>query len=279
MLQSGKHSQDLFNAVANISRSSQGFGGYFLPGATEPLIALMSPLMTEAESNATLKPLIDFAMRQKNFTTLSTVTAASYYEIYTSYLKDALEHSSGVAAAQSSRLIPMHNFVGNVSQTTLVNTLADILDSSNTTSTVPIQPLFINIVGPVLYDIPASDLPSGSGYASVTPAWRTSPWHVIYQRLWDPADTTVGGAGSYANAYKLAQDETVGLRALVPDGGSYQNEADINEPDAINMFWGAKNYERLLEIKKAVDPSNVLTVHQGVGWDPKATRFRCYTEL
>lgn len=276
MLHNGMHSRDLFNTVADISRSSEGFGGYFLPGAANPLIALMSPLMTEAETNATLKPLIDFATRQGNLSVLSTVIAASYYEIYTNYLKNALEDSGGVAAAQSSRLIPMHNFIGNGSQVTLVNTLEGLLNSSITTSTVPSQPLFINIVGPVLYDVPASDLPGRPGYASVTPAWRTSPWHVIHQRLWDPADTTVGGAGSYANAYKLAQDETAGLRALVPDGGSYQNEADINEPDAINMFWGKENYERLVEIKKEIDPSNLLTVHQGVGWDPKAARFRCY---
>jgi hypothetical protein len=272
------HSRNLINAVAEIFRSSEGFGGYFIPGAASPLIALMSPLMTEAETNTTLKPLIDFATRQGNLSILSTVTAASYYEIYTEYLKDALEHSSGVAAAQSSRLIPMHHFVGNKNQTKLINTLADLLDSSITTSKVPGQPLFINIVGPVLYDVPASDLPGGPGYASVTPAWRTSPWHVIHQRLWDPADTTVGGAGSYAKAYQLAQDETAGLRALVPDGGSYQNEADINEPDAINMFWGKKNYDRLVKIKKEVDPRNLLTVHQGIGWDLKAARFSCYTK-
>ena len=271
------YSRGSFNVVADISRSSQGFGGYFLPGADNPLVALMSPLMTEAETKTTLKPLIEFATRQGNLSVISTVITASYHEIYTAYLKNALEDSSGVAAAQSSRLIPMHNFVSKKSQTTLINTLADLLDSSTTTSTVPSQPLFINIVGPVLFDVPASDLPGGPGYASVTPAWRTSPWHVIHQRLWDPADTTVGGAGSYANAYQLAQDETAALRALVPDGGSYQNEADINEPDAVNMFWGKENYRRLLKIKREVDPSNLLTVHQGIGWDPEAARFRCYT--
>lgn len=234
--------------------------------------------MTEAETNATLKPLIDFATRQGKLSVLSTVISASYYDIYTKYLKNALEDSGGVAAAQSSRLVPMHNFVGNVSQTTLVNTLADILENSITNSTVSDQPLFINIVGPVLYNVPVSDLPGGPGYSSVTPAWRTSPWHIIHQRLWDPADTTVGGAGSYTNAYKLAQEETAGLRALVTDGGSYQNEADVNEPQPVEMFWGKENYERLLRIKREVDPRNLLMVHQGVGWDPEAARFHCYTK-
>lgn len=264
--------------VANISRSSEGFGGYFLPGAAAPLVALMSPLMSQAETNATLKPLIDFATRQENLSVLSTVISATYHEIYADYFRVALEDSGGVAAAQSTRLVPMHNFVGEANQTKLVDVLAEILDSSTTTSKVPIQPVFINIVGPVAYDIPASDLPGGPGYASVTPAWRTSPWHVIHQRLWDPTDITVGGAGSYENVFKLVQDETAGLRALVPDGGSYQNEADINEPDAVNMFWGQANYQRLLDIKKEVDPDNLLTVHQGVGWDSEDARFRCYTK-
>lgn len=268
---------DEFYATTDLSRSSEGFGGYFVPGATSPLIALMSPLMDEIQTRTSLKPLIDFTNRQGNLSVLSTVLSAPYYDIYSNYLKNALEDSSGVAAAQSSRLIPMHNFIGNASQNLLITTLIDILENSNTTSSVPIQPLFINIVGPVLYNLPASDLPNGPGFASVTPAWRTSPWHVIHQRLWDPADTTVGGAGSYANAYRLAQEATADLRALVPDGGSYQNEADVNEPDPVGMFWGKENYARLLGIKKVVDPGNLFMVHQGVGWDSEDERFVCYT--
>jgi FAD/FMN-containing dehydrogenase len=54
------------------------------------------------------------------------------------------------------------------------------------------------------------------------------------------------------------------LREITPTGGSYGNEADIAEPDFQQAFWG-KNYPRLLEIKKQVDPTGLFYVHHGVG--------------
>lgn len=54
------------------------------------------------------------------------------------------------------------------------------------------------------------------------------------------------------------------IRTLTPDSGSYPNEADYFEPQWQQSFWGA-NYPRLLEIKQAHDPANLLRVHHGVG--------------
>ena len=48
------------------------------------------------------------------------------------------------------------------------------------------------------------------------------------------------------------------------------------EPNHEQTFWGP-NYDRLLQIKKSVDPDNVMQVWQGVGWDgPQSKRFQCY---
>jgi hypothetical protein len=60
------------------------------------------------------------------------------------------------------------------------------------------------------------------------------------------------------------------LRALTPGSGAYQNEADSFEPDFVGAYWGEDNYEKLLDIKREVDPQNIMQVHQGVGWDPEA---------
>lgn len=54
------------------------------------------------------------------------------------------------------------------------------------------------------------------------------------------------------------------LRELAPDMGSYINEADPNEPDFQHAFWG-DNYNRLLDIKRKYDPSDVLWCRQCVG--------------
>jgi hypothetical protein len=54
------------------------------------------------------------------------------------------------------------------------------------------------------------------------------------------------------------------LRTLDPDSGAYINEADPYEPNWQQAFWGS-NYERLLEIKRKVDPADVLWCQPCVG--------------
>ena len=54
------------------------------------------------------------------------------------------------------------------------------------------------------------------------------------------------------------------LRQVAPDMGAYINEADPNEPNFQQAFWG-ENYPRLLEIKRRVDPNDVLWCKPCVG--------------
>lgn len=56
------------------------------------------------------------------------------------------------------------------------------------------------------------------------------------------------------------------LRKLAPKSGAYVNEAFPEEPDWQHSFWG-KNYERLLKIKREVDPDDVLWCNPCVGND------------
>ncbi|ERF73264.1 hypothetical protein EPUS_03096 [Endocarpon pusillum Z07020] len=51
-----------------------------------------------------------------------------------------------------------------------------------------------------------------------------------------------------------------------PDGGTYVNEANPYEPDWQNVFWGPK-YDRLLSIKKRIDPTNLFVCNRCVGTD------------
>jgi len=56
------------------------------------------------------------------------------------------------------------------------------------------------------------------------------------------------------------------VRGALPGQGAYANEASYFTEDWKNEFWGP-NYERLLEIKRRVDPTNLFRVHHGVGSD------------
>ena len=55
-------------------------------------------------------------------------------------------------------------------------------------------------------------------------------------------------------------------RNATPGSGAYMNEADTEEPDFQESFYGA-NYEKLLGIKKARDPWGVFYAVTGVGSD------------
>jgi len=59
--------------------------------------------------------------------------------------------------------------------------------------------------------------------------------------------------------------EAIGIiRDATPGAGTYAAEADYFEPDWQQAFWGP-NYDRLLSIKRQVDPDNLFRVHHGVG--------------
>jgi len=64
------------------------------------------------------------------------------------------------------------------------------------------------------------------------------------------------------------------LRNATPDSGSYANEADYFEPNWKDEFWGV-NYDRLLEVKKRYDPSNLFWCHHCVGSDYRSADGRC----
>lgn len=96
--------------------------------------------------------------------------------------------------------------------------------------------------------------PGGPGASSVAPAWRTGLWHVIHLRVFDGTTTD---PGTVNGIWQKAHDTMNPLHAFTPGSGAYQNEADMFEKDPISTFWGQGNYNRLLQIKKQVDPDNI----------------------
>ena len=107
---------------------------------------------------------------------------------------------------------------------------------------------------------------------AVSPAFRNLVAFLISASL-QPAHPT---PDEMRAASRALRDDVLGpWREIAPpseNGGSYLNEADVMEPDWQASFYGAENYERLLEVKRNWDPTGVFYATTGVGsedWEVK----------
>ncbi|KAK5999244.1 VAO-type flavoprotein oxidase [Cladobotryum mycophilum] len=97
------------------------------------------------------------------------------------------------------------------------------------------------------------------GSNAINPAWRKAYVHAL---------TSVG----FPDLNKTAEDVAIKsldsnfqpLRDLTPNSGAYINEAFPFEKNWQKVFWGA-NYERLLKIKRQIDPTDVFWCAPCVG--------------
>ncbi|KAH6628471.1 hypothetical protein F5144DRAFT_579138 [Chaetomium tenue] len=101
--------------------------------------------------------------------------------------------------------------------------------------------------------------PRGCSGNAVLPAWRKAYIHATMGVSFDPLDAVASAA-----AEAQVKERVAGLRELAPNMGAYMNEADYREPNWQKEFWGS-NYERLVSIKRAVDPDDVFWCTPCVG--------------
>lgn len=112
-----------------------------------------------------------------------------------------------------------------------------------------------NFIGRVKNDTRAS--------TAVHPAWADSVAVMSFGENWAD-DASV-------EEKKMKKGKLVNSSRLLGEifgssGGTYINEANPFEPDWQNVFWGS-NYERLLEIKRRIDPTNLMVCNRCVGTD------------
>ncbi|RDW93782.1 uncharacterized protein DSM5745_01104 [Aspergillus mulundensis] len=275
--------------VANANKwASEGWGGYIQLGPLGMGVStffMSTSLLDQSAAEDSMKPVTDFATSLGSLASASVTRFDTYYEVIQALIGP--EESSGLSGggpmAISSRIVPQESFEGTANQEKLTSILNGILLASQSddhnASVVPSAPLFICVTAPTIYsqNLPESDQPGGPGASSVTPAWRNGLWHSIYIRQF--ADSLISDPDAVRDIFQEVHDRMDPLREFTPHAGAYLNEADSFETDPIASFWGEENYARLLEIKEEVDPTNLLSVHQGVGWESDDERFRCYPEV
>lgn len=260
--------------VANANKwADEGFGGYLFPAAFSSalsIVVLMTPHLDTAQATKSMQPLADFGKEFGNTNVTGGVKQYnSFYEVYEALLANGLQGMNGGGVALASRLVPATNFEGAKNQAALTQQLTNIALSQSSTGGTETFPLFVCVTAP------NPKFVKDDGTSSVTPAWRDSTWHVIGTTSF----STESNAADSAKAFQTIHDRFSGLRNLTPGSGAYQNEADVYEDDPIGAYWGQANYDKLMTIKKTVDPSNVLSVHHGVGSKQNDRRFSCYPDL
>jgi len=93
------------------------------------------------------------------------------------------------------------------------------------------------------------------------PAWRRTYVHAATGAAFASHNLT-----ARAQAISAVGRASDALKELAPDMGAYINEANRFEPEWQKVFWG-DNYDRLLKIKRDVDPDDVFWCQPCVGHD------------
>ncbi|OLN87816.1 putative FAD-linked oxidoreductase-like protein 1, partial [Colletotrichum chlorophyti] len=110
------------------------------------------------------------------------------------------------------------------------------------------------------YNIKAAVNPSVNQTNAVNPAFRETLMHAMLGATWGPEATAEEIAAANRKLVELLQP----WREASPGAGAYLNEADINEPDWQQAFYGS-NYGYLYQLKQKYDPWGLLYAPTAVG--------------
>lgn len=266
--------------IANANKwAFEGWGGYLsaatnLATQTSSLI-LLTPLLSTKDATASMDPVTSFVANLTDARVIANSVSEipTFYEAYQRFIQpNAIP--VGASIAIGSRLIPDSQFGGSKNQNHLREALIEICNMINQpdeAGLVDAGQILIIAAAPTSYPVNA-----GNDTSSIHPAWRDALWHVVIESGFD----NNASAAQISSAFSTAHQATDVLASLLPGGGgAYQNEADVFEPNPASTFWGHSHYNRLLAIKRAVDPANILTGWQQIGWDSSDERYSCYPSI
>ncbi|KAF2843079.1 6-hydroxy-D-nicotine oxidase [Patellaria atrata CBS 101060] len=110
---------------------------------------------------------------------------------------------------------------------------------------------------------------------SVNPAWRDTLISVVVGTFWSYTDWNL----NLQNQDLMTNQLIPQLASLTPNGASYVNEADFQQPNWQQVFYGS-NYNKLLSIKKKYDPYSIFYALEAVGseyWAEGSDKRLCRT--
>ncbi|KAG7094814.1 hypothetical protein E1B28_005627 [Marasmius oreades] len=117
---------------------------------------------------------------------------------------------------------------------------------------------------------------AGNPENAVLPAWREAERHFIFTLPLvdgEPMEQVL------KDEERVTREFMPALKRITPGSGSYNNEADVNDPDFKKSFYGS-NYDKLLAIKDRWDPDQILygtTIVGGDRWHQTTEGRLCRT--
>ncbi|TFY82586.1 hypothetical protein EWM64_g1420 [Hericium alpestre] len=210
-----------------IQWSKDGWSG----AVNDKSIIYVNPIQTQAQSNASIAPLINFGEKliadRVPGAQLLVLEFPSWGKFFNTFAYSNAARS-GTPLALASRLVPRANFASAPARAELLSAIM------NAYAVAP---------GLRLLVVPPSSF-TGDGSTSVTHRWRDSMYHITAIETWSWNSSTEFISKQYGSASRAIDF----IRDITPDA-AYSNEADVHEPNYEVAFWG-EHYPRLLAVKR-----------------------------
>ncbi|KAG0235998.1 hypothetical protein BGW41_000585 [Actinomortierella wolfii] len=233
--------------------NEDGWSGYVIIGSKHLGAALFLPDGSIESAHANLKPFIDNALSIGVEVVNNTITQfPSLYAFLKQDIPDVISRDAGFNAIIASRLIPRSLLESDEGVERLTSTMRSVREEL---MDKPDNYMVLMVAG-------GQVAKGNSQETSVVPAWRQAQLFINHGISWSD-DTPYTEQIELQRKLTKANDA---LRRITPGSGTYQNEADPNEPNFQQSFFGA-NYPRLYKIKHRYDPQGLFVCRRCVGSD------------
>ncbi|RFU34023.1 hypothetical protein B7463_g2267, partial [Scytalidium lignicola] len=227
----------------------QGMASVFEVTNSSVLAIIIAPNQSTAEVTDELAFITNHLDQQQMPYQLSVSTDATYYDYFVRYFGPLPEGSYQSAQLTGSRLIPRSVLANATSAAAITNAYRDIVANGDWT----LGCVAVNASHAVAGNTPAAN--------AVLPAWRTAGIHTI---IYSPWDWDAPESAMVAREAHLTNSISPRMEALTPGSGTYLNEANFQQKEFQENFYGA-NYGRLRSIKKKYDPKDLFYTVTSVG--------------
>jgi FAD/FMN-containing dehydrogenase len=227
-------------------KGSYGYGNIFPRGPagagyTWTMLPWLVPGMALADFKAMVQPLFDEWTAMGFSFTPVYFEHDNFYDTWSTHFPTEAVANSNLRTA--SRLFPRSAWANATERTAMFDAVRSVIEEGSALIQYNMNPA----------------APAGTPASAANSHWRDAIWFGIMGTGWAPG---ISQEELEAVQRKITDDWMGRLRPYGP--GGYGNEGDVMEPDFADAFYGT-NYDRLLQIKRRVDPYDVFWAPTAVG--------------